>query len=63
MRPSSALRARRYSSRTRSPSPGTTHEHLNWRHRLPVSLEELKNHAALRSLSEPVSGAVEVHSC
>ena len=32
--------------------PGTTHEHPNWRHRLPVSLEELKNHAALRSTAD-----------
>ena len=37
--------------------PGTTHEHPNWRHRLPVSLEELKNHAALRSTADCMRSA------
>jgi 4-alpha-glucanotransferase len=37
--------------------PGTIHEHPNWRHRLPVSLEELKNHAALRSTADCMRSA------
>jgi 4-alpha-glucanotransferase len=37
--------------------PGTTHEHPNWRHRLPISLEELKNHAALRSTADCMRSA------
>jgi 4-alpha-glucanotransferase len=37
--------------------PGTTNEHPNWRHRLPVSLEDLKNQAALRSTADIMRSA------
>jgi len=37
--------------------PGTTNEHPNWRRRLPVSFEDLKNHAALRSTAEIMRSA------
>jgi 4-alpha-glucanotransferase len=37
--------------------PGTTNEHPNWRHRLPISLEELKNQAALRSTADIMRSA------
>ena len=37
--------------------PGTTHEHPNWRQRLPISLEELKNHAYLRSMADSMRAA------
>jgi len=37
--------------------PGTTNEHPNWRRRLPVSLQDLKNQAALRSTAEIMRSA------
>jgi 4-alpha-glucanotransferase len=37
--------------------PGTTNEHPNWRRRLPISLEELKNQAALRSTADIMRSA------
>jgi 4-alpha-glucanotransferase len=37
--------------------PGTTNEHPNWRRRLPVSLRDLKNQAALRSTAEIMRSA------
>jgi 4-alpha-glucanotransferase len=37
--------------------PGTTHEHPNWRRRLPVALEDLKNQAALISTAEIMRSA------
>src|SRR5262249_32896577 len=37
--------------------PGTTSEHPNWRHRLPVLLEDLKNQAGLMSTAETVGPA------
>ena len=37
--------------------PGTTHEHPNWRHRLPVSLEDLKDQPALRSTADIMKSA------
>jgi 4-alpha-glucanotransferase len=37
--------------------PGTTNEHPNWRHRLPVSLEDLKNQAALKSTADIMRSA------
>jgi len=37
--------------------PGTTNEHPNWRHRLPISLEDLKNQAALRSTADIMRSA------
>jgi 4-alpha-glucanotransferase len=37
--------------------PGTTNEHPNWRQRLPVSLEDLKNQPALRSTADIMRSA------
>ena len=37
--------------------PGTTHEHPNWRRRLPVSLEYLKDQPALRSTADIMRSA------
>jgi 4-alpha-glucanotransferase len=37
--------------------PGTTNEHPNWRRRLPVSLQDLKNQAALTSTAEIMRSA------
>ena len=37
--------------------PGTTHEHPNWRRRLPVSLEDLKDQPALRSTADIMRSA------
>jgi 4-alpha-glucanotransferase len=37
--------------------PGTTNEHPNWRRRLPVSLQDLKIQAALRSTAEIMRSA------
>jgi 4-alpha-glucanotransferase len=37
--------------------PGTIHEHPNWRRRLPVSLEDLKNQPALRSTADIMKSA------
>jgi 4-alpha-glucanotransferase len=37
--------------------PGTTNEHPNWRHRLPVSLEDLKHQAGLTSVAEIMRSA------
>jgi len=31
--------------------PGTTNEHANWRHRLPLALEDIKDHAGLRGIA------------
>jgi 4-alpha-glucanotransferase len=31
--------------------PGTTHEHPNWRRRLPVSIEDLARHAGLKQIA------------
>jgi 4-alpha-glucanotransferase len=37
--------------------PGTTNEHPNWRRRLPVSLEDLKNHPTLTSTADIMRAA------
>jgi 4-alpha-glucanotransferase len=37
--------------------PGTTHEHPNWRRRLPVALEELKNQPALSATADIMRSA------
>ncbi len=37
--------------------PGTTNEHPNWRHRLPVSLEDLKHQQGLTSVAEIMRSA------
>ena len=37
--------------------PGTTHEHPNWRHRLPVFLEDLENEPALRATADIMRSA------
>jgi 4-alpha-glucanotransferase len=37
--------------------PGTTNEHPNWRHRLPVPLEDLKNQAGLTSTADIMRSA------
>jgi 4-alpha-glucanotransferase len=37
--------------------PGTTSEHPNWRQRLPVLLEDLKNQAGLMSTSDTMRSA------
>jgi len=37
--------------------PGTTNEHPNWRRRLPVSLEDLKNEEGLTSVAENMRSA------
>jgi 4-alpha-glucanotransferase len=37
--------------------PGTTNEHPNWRRRLPVALEDLKNQAALTSTADIMRSA------
>jgi 4-alpha-glucanotransferase len=37
--------------------PGTTHEHPNWRWRLPVALEELKNQPALSATADIMRSA------
>ena len=37
--------------------PGTTHEHPNWRRRLPVALEDLKNQPALSATADIMRSA------
>jgi 4-alpha-glucanotransferase len=37
--------------------PGTTNEHPNWRRRLPVPLEDLKNQEGLTSVAEIMRSA------
>jgi len=37
--------------------PGTTHEHPNWRRRLPVALEELKNQPGLSATADIMRSA------
>jgi 4-alpha-glucanotransferase len=37
--------------------PGTTNEHPNWRRRLPVALEDLKNQAALTATADIMRSA------
>jgi 4-alpha-glucanotransferase len=37
---------------TQTNVPATTDEHPNWRHRLPVTLEQLRGHRALKVVSE-----------
>jgi 4-alpha-glucanotransferase len=37
--------------------PGTTNEHLNWRQRLPISLEDLKNQASLMAVADIMRSA------
>jgi len=40
----------------RANMPGTVHEYPNWRHKLPVTLEDLPNAADFRAITEAVAG-------